>query len=288
MNTLIVKHLSKTYPPGVKALDEVSLYVENGLFGLLGANGAGKSTLMRCLATLQQPDAGSIRFNDIDVLGRPAELRKVLGYLPQEFGIYPRITAYQLLCQLATLKGISGRGERRELAGYLLEKVNLYPDRNKAVAAFSGGMKQRLGIAQALIGQLRLIIVDEPTAGLDPGERHRFYNLLAGLGEEGIVLLSTHIVEDVRQLCPRMAIMAWGRIIYDGEPQAAVQELEGKVWQKQAERREFEEVQAAYTVISSRLSAGRLIVSVLSEEAPAGFVPARPGLEEVFFVKTRN
>lgn len=288
MNTLIVKHLSKTYPPGVKALDEVSLYVENGLFGLLGANGAGKSTLMRCLATLQQPDAGSIRFNDIDVLGRPAELRKVLGYLPQEFGIYPRITAYQLLCQLATLKGISGRGERRELAGYLLEKVNLYPDRNKAGAAFSGGMKQRLGIAQALIGQLRLIIVDEPTAGLDPGERHRFYNLLAGLGEEGIVLLSTHIVEDVRQLCPRMAIMAWGRIIYDGEPQAAVQELEGKVWQKQAERREFEEVQAAYTVISSRLSAGRLIVSVLSEEAPAGFVPARPGLEEVFFVKTRN
>ena len=288
MNTLIVKQLSKTYPSGIKALDQVSLHLENGLFGLLGANGAGKSTFMRCLATLQRPDAGHIMFNDTDVLTQPAELRKALGYLPQEFGVYPRITAFQLMDQLAILKGIPGRKARREMVNHLLEKANLYTERHRAVTSFSGGMKRRLGIAQALIGQPRLLIVDEPTAGLDPGERHRFYNLLAGLGEEAIVLLSTHIVEDVRQLCPHMAIMAGGRIIYAGEPQAAVQELEGRVWQKQAEWGELGQVKAAHTVISSRLSAGRLIVRVFSEEAPVGFVPARPGLEEVFFVKTMS
>lgn len=288
MNTLIVKNLSKTYPSGVKALDGVNLRLENGLFGLLGANGAGKSTLMRCLATLQRPDGGSILFNDIDMLIQPAELRKVLGYLPQEFGVYSRITAFQLMDQLAILKGICSRKERHRLVNYLLEKVNLYAERHQAVTSFSGGMKQRLGIAQALIGAPRLLIVDEPTAGLDPGERHRFYNLLAGLGEEAIVLLSTHIVEDVRQLCPRMAIMVSGRIIYEGEPAEAVRELEGRVWQKQVDRVNLDELQDGYTVISSRLSAGRQVVSVLSEEAPAGFVAARPGLEEVFFVKTRT
>ena len=288
MNTLIVKNLSKTYPSGVKALDGVNLRLENGLFGLLGANGAGKSTLMRCLATLQRPDGGSILFNYIDMLIQPAELRKVLGYLPQEFGVYSRITAFQLMDQLAILKGICSRKERHRLVNYLLEKVNLYAERHQAVTSFSGGMKQRLGIAQALIGAPRLLIVDEPTAGLDPGERHRFYNLLAGLGEEAIVLLSTHIVEDVRQLCPRMAIMVSGRIIYEGEPAEAVRELEGRVWQKQVDRVNLDELQDGYTVISSRLSAGRQVVSVLSEEAPAGFVAARPGLEEVFFVKTRT
>ncbi len=218
MATIRIENLSKTYPNGVKALDDVSLEIKNGMFGLLGPNGAGKSSLMRTLATLQEADSGTAMMDDIDILNQPIEVRKLLGYLPQEFGVYPRVTAEQLLDHVAILKGITNGKERKELVKYLLQKVNLYDKRNKSVKGFSGGMKQRVGIAQALIGNPKLIIVDEPTAGLDPGERNRFHNLLADVGEEVIVILSTHIVEDVRELCSDMAIMNLGKIMYKGLP----------------------------------------------------------------------
>ena len=232
MNKLIIKNLSKTYPNGVKALNNVSIEIENGMFGLLGPNGAGKSSLMRTLATLQEADSGSAYLDDIDILNQPEELRKVLGYLPQEFGVYPRITAEQLLDHMAILKGITNSKERKQLVDYLLDKVNLYEKRKKNVKSFSGGMKQRVGIAQALIGNPKLIIVDEPTAGLDPGERNRFYNLLAEVGKEVIVILSTHIVDDVRELCTKMAIMNAGQIVYQGTPQNAIDELDGKYFKE--------------------------------------------------------
>ena len=240
MSTLKISNLSKTYANGVKALDNVNLELENGMFGLLGPNGAGKSSLMRTLATLQEADSGSATLDDIDILNQPAELRKVLGYLPQEFGVYPRITAEQLLTHLAILKGITNSSERKELVKYLLDKVNLYDKRNKSVKGFSGGMKQRVGIAQALIGNPNLIIVDEPTAGLDPGERNRFYNLLADVGKDVIVILSTHIVDDVRELCTKMAIMNLGEIVYHGSPQSAIDELSSKVFQKIVSRDELQ------------------------------------------------
>ncbi len=232
MNKLIIKGICKTYPNGVKALDNLNLELENGLFGLLGPNGAGKSSFMRTLATLQEADSGSAMLNDIDIFKTPTELRKVLGYLPQEFGVYPRITAEQLLDHMAILKGITNKKQRKEEVDYLLNKVNLYEKRKHSVKKFSGGMKQRVGIAQALIGTPKLIIVDEPTAGLDPGERNRFYNLLADVGEEVIVILSTHIVEDVKELCTKMAIMNNGKITYQGTPKNAINELEGKVYTK--------------------------------------------------------
>ena len=241
MNKLVIEHLSKTYPNGVKALDNVSIEIENGMFGLLGPNGAGKSSLMRTLATLQEADSGSAHLNDIDIFSNPEELRKTLGYLPQEFGVYPRISAEQLLDHLAILKGITKGSERKEVVNYLLNKVNLYDKKNKSVKGFSGGMKQRVGIAQALIGNPKLIIVDEPTAGLDPGERNRFYNLLADVGKEVIVILSTHIVDDVRELCTNMAIMNEGEIVYKGSPQKAIDDLQGKVFYKIVDRESLQQ-----------------------------------------------
>jgi ABC-type multidrug transport system ATPase subunit len=286
MNKLVINNLTKTYPNGVKALNNVSIEIENGMFGLLGPNGAGKSSLMRTLATLQEADSGTAMLNEIDIFKEPTELRKVLGYLPQEFGVYPRITAEQLLSHLAILKGITNSGERKELIKYLLDKVNLYDKRNKSVKGFSGGMKQRIGIAQALIGTPKLIIVDEPTAGLDPGERNRFYNLLADVGKDVIVILSTHIVDDVRELCTKMAIMNLGEIVFQGAPQTAIDELRGKVYQKIVEREELEEYAQNFSIISNKMVAGKPLIHVFCESDPAnGFQLIQANLEDVFFSK---
>ena len=286
MNKLIITNLSKTYPNGVKALDSVSLEIENGMFGLLGPNGAGKSSLMRTLATLQEADSGSAVLNDLDIFSNPNELRETLGYLPQEFGVYPKITAKQLLDHLAILKGITNSSERKELVNYLLNKVNLYDIRNKSVKGFSGGMKQRVGIAQALIGNPKLIIVDEPTAGLDPGERNRFYNLLADVGKEVIVILSTHIVDDIRELCTKMAIMNLGQIVYHGTPQAAIDELSGKVYQRIVPRDELDSYATKYSIISNKMVGGQPLIHVYNEsDINDGFEPVVPNLEDVFFSK---
>jgi ABC-2 type transport system ATP-binding protein len=286
MNKLIIKNLSKTYPNGVKALNNISIEIENGMFGLLGPNGAGKSSLMRTLATLQEADSGIATLDDIDILNQPEELRKVLGYLPQEFGVYPRITAEQLLDHMAILKGITNSKERKQLVAYLLDKVNLYEKRKKNIKSFSGGMKQRVGIAQALIGNPKLIIVDEPTAGLDPGERNRFYNLLAEVGKEVIVILSTHIVDDVRELCTKMAVMNLGQIVYQGTPQNALNELDGKVFQKMVPREQLENHAAQYSVISNKMVGGQPLIHVFSETNPGnGFELVKPNLEDVFFSK---
>lgn len=286
MSTLKIENLSKTYANGVKALDNVSLTVENGMFGLLGPNGAGKSSLMRTLATLQEADSGSAHLDDLDIFNAPHELRKVLGYLPQEFGVYPRITAYQLIDHLAVLKGVTNPKERKEMVNYLLDKVNLFEKRNKSVKGFSGGMKQRVGIAQALIGNPKLIIVDEPTAGLDPGERNRFYNLLAEVGQEVIVILSTHIVDDVRELCTNMAIMNLGQIVFAGAPEKAIDELKGNVYQRSVTRDELKDFANNYAVISNKMVAGQPLIHVYSEMDPGnGFTPVEPNLEDVFFSK---
>lgn len=286
MNKLIIKNVSKTYPNGVKALDNVSLELENGLFGLLGPNGAGKSSFMRTLSALQEADSGSAMLNEIDIFKTPTELRKVLGYLPQEFGVYPRITAEELLNHMAILKGITKKSERKEEVNYLLNKVNLYEKRNKSVKGFSGGMKQRVGIAQALIGKPKLIIVDEPTAGLDPGERNRFYNLLADVGEEVVVILSTHIVEDVKELCTKMAVMNEGKILYQGTPQNAIEELSGKVYQKMVERKELKQYANDYSVISNKMVGGKPLIHVYSDDGlKNGFEAVNPDLEDVFFSK---
>lgn len=287
MPSLYIQNLSKTYPNGTKALDDVSLEIGPGLFGLLGPNGAGKSTLMRTIAALQEADSGAITFDGINVQQEPEALRRRLGYLPQEFGVYPRITAAQLLDHLAVLKGIQGKKARKEWVDYLLQKVNLYEVRNKAVKGFSGGMKQRIGIAQALLGDPKLIIVDEPTAGLDPGERNRFHNLLAGVAEDVVVILSTHIVDDVRELCPRMAIMRQGAMVYEGAPAEALQKLEGQVWQCWVDRNELDHFRAQHTVISEKMVTGRLQVHVLSEQQPGpDFEMVDPNLEDVFFYYT--
>ncbi len=291
MNKLTIENLTKTYPNGVKALDNVSLEIENGMFGLLGPNGAGKSSLMRTLATLQEADSGTVMLNDINVFEQPTELRKNLGYLPQEFGVYPQITAYELLDHLAILKGISNSKERKELVSYLLNKVNLYEKRNKSVKEFSGGMKQRIGIAQALIGNPNLIIVDEPTAGLDPSERNRFYNLLADVSEDVIVVLSTHIVDDVRELCTKMAIMDLGKIVFHGAPQEAIDSLDGKVYQKLVRRDELEEYANSFSIISNKMVGGQPLIHVLSETDLGGdFELVKPNLEDVFFsnINTEN
>ncbi|PKP51770.1 MAG: multidrug ABC transporter ATP-binding protein [Bacteroidetes bacterium HGW-Bacteroidetes-12] len=286
MATLKIENLTKVYPNGVKALDNVSVEISNGMFGLLGPNGAGKSSLMRTLATLQEADSGTVFLNEIDVLNNPIELRKTLGYLPQEFGVYPKITAEQLLNHIAILKGITNGKERKEMVNYLLQKVNLYEQRNKSVKGFSGGMKQRVGIAQALIGNPQLIIVDEPTAGLDPGERNRFHNLLADVGQEVIIILSTHIVDDVRELCSKMAIMNLGQLVFHGSPTDVIQELKGKVWQKSIARTEVAEYQQKYQVISDKMIAGTPLIHVLSETNPSnGFELVEPNLEDVFFTK---
>src|SRR5215469_16679200 len=281
---LSIKGLSHIYANGVQALDDVSLEAPLGMFGLLGPNGAGKSTLMRSVATLQTPTSGSIRFDDIDVIAEPEKLRRVLGYLPQDFGVYPRVSAYDLLDHLAVLKGISRRGERKDTVETLLQQVNLWSVRKKAVAGYSGGMRQRFGIAQALIGQPRLIIVDEPTAGLDPEERNRFLNLLAEIGENVVVILSTHIVEDVADLCPAMAIISGGRIIRQGAPQDLVQSLKGRIWMKTIAKAELDDYRARFEVISNRLFAGRTVIHVLADVDPGdGFEPIESGLEDLYF-----
>jgi ABC-2 type transport system ATP-binding protein len=281
---LTIDRLSKTYPNGVRALHNVSLNLSNGMFGLLGPNGAGKSSLMRTIATLQEPDSGSIRLDDLDVLHNKTGVRQLLGYLPQEFGVYPRISARQMLDHVARLKGIERSNERKDLVLALLEKVNLYKDRDRKLGTYSGGMKQRWGIAQALVGNPRLIIVDEPTAGLDPAERNRFYNLLSQLGEQTIVILSTHIVEDVNTLCSQFAIICHGEVLYHGEPENAIKSLEGKIYSKRIPQNEIEKYRAGYPIISTQLKAGQLYIRIKSDEHPGnGFSAAAPDLEDVYF-----
>src|ERR1700692_3628967 len=254
---LRIEHLSKTYANGVRALNDVSLTIPPGMFGLLGPNGAGKSTLMRTLATLQEPDSGSVMLGDLDVLKEKVELRGRLGYLPQEFGVYPRTSAQEMLNHLALLKGITDTRQRKETVEALLHRTNLYEHRKKALSGFSGGMRQRFGIAQALLGNPRLLIVDEPTAGLDPGERNRFYSLLSEIGEDVIVILSTHIVEDVMELCTNMAIIHHGKVLFSGAPSEAVKSLEGRIWQKSVTKAQVKDHEQRYRVISSKLIAGK-------------------------------
>jgi len=281
---LVIRGLSKTYKGGVRALKDVNLTLTNGMFGLLGPNGAGKSSLMRTIATLQEADEGTIFLDGLDVLHNKTEVRKLLGYLPQEFGVYPRISAEQMLDHVARLKGVQQAGERKELVGELLNNVNLYKDRKKKLGTFSGGMKQRWGIAQALIGQPKLIIVDEPTAGLDPAERNRFYNLLSHLGENTIVILSTHIVEDVSTLCSRFAIICQGEVLYSGQPEQAMEEMRGRVYSKMIAKEDIIRYQSSYPILSTQLKAGELYIRVLSDSDPLdGFSPAEPNLEDVYF-----
>ena len=286
---LRIENLSKTYANGTRALDNVSLDIEQGMFGLLGPNGAGKSTLMRIIATLQEPDVGRVQLGDIDVLRDKEAVRRTLGYLPQEFGVYPKVSAEDLLDHFAVLKGITQRDERRRLVSALLEQTNLERDRAKLLGGFSGGMRQRFGIAVALLGDPRLIIVDEPTAGLDPEERVRFLNLLAELGQNSIVILSTHIVDDVSELCSRVAIIDRGRIRLEDDPQAAVSRLHGRLWRRVVSRDELSQHQERFTVLSTKLLAGRTVVRVLADARPEnGYEPAEAGLEDVYFAAMRD
>jgi ABC-2 type transport system ATP-binding protein len=286
---LRIENLSKTYGKGVQALKDVSLEIPRGMFGLLGPNGAGKSTLMRTIATLQGVDAGRLFFGHLDVLNEKHEVRKILGYLPQEMGIYPGTSAEALLDHFAVLKGLVHAGERREAVERLLRRTNLYDVRRRKLGTFSGGMRRRFGIAQALLGDPELIIVDEPTAGLDPEERIRFHNLLSEIGETAVVILSTHIVEDVRELCSRMAILSKGRVLLQGDPSTLVAQLEGRVWRKTVGRREAASCQESLPVLFTRLAAGRTVVHVLDEQCPGdGFVPAEPDLEHVYFAALRD
>ena len=283
---LKITNLSKTYPNGVKANDNITLNIPVGMFGLLGPNGAGKSTLMRTIATLQEPDEGSIMLGDIDVLTQKQEVRKVLGYLPQEFGVYPKVGAETLLDHLAVLKGISNRKERKGVVEALLHKTNLWDHRKKNLGGYSGGMKQRFGIAQALLAQPKLIIVDEPTAGLDPAERNRFLNLLSEIGENTVVILSTHIVEDVKELCTNMAVINKGQVLLTGTPSNSLQQLEGKIWRKQIGKNEIEEYKANHNVISEKRIAGQPVIHVYADGSPgAGFAKVTPDLEDVYFTE---
>jgi ABC-2 type transport system ATP-binding protein len=274
--------ISKTYPGGARAMQDIHLNVPRGMFGLLGPNGAGKSTLMRTIATLQQPDCGSITFNGIDILQDKTSLRRTLGYLPQEFGAYPRTSALAMLNHLAALKGIHGN-QQQQVVQNLLVKTNLWDARNKSVDKFSSGMKQRFGIAQALLGNPALLIVDEPTAGLDPAERRRFLNVIAEVGEETIVILSTHIVDDVEELCSQVAIMGRGRILKMGEPLQMIREMNGKLWTQVVKREEVAEIRARHNALSTRLKAGSIEIRVLSDTQPEGMRPAAPELEDVYF-----
>jgi ABC-2 type transport system ATP-binding protein len=286
---LRIENLSKTYANGVRALDDVSLTIPAGMYGLLGPNGAGKSTLMRTLATLQEPDSGSARLGDIDVLGQRDKVRSQLGYLPQEFGVYPRTSAQDMLGYIALLKGLTNAGERKDAVGSMLKRCNLYDHRKKALTGFSGGMRQRFGIAQALIGNPQLLIVDEPTAGLDPGERNRFYNLLAEVGEQVIVILSTHIVEDVTDLCTKMAIIHKGQVLYQGHPQDAIAQLNGRIWQCSIAKSELAEYERCYQVVSAKLVGGRRRLHIYSASPLLeSFAPSVPDLEDFFFVKLRS
>jgi len=283
MTMLTIQGLSKTYSNGTRALDNVNLEVPKGMFGLLGPNGAGKSSLMRTVATLQRPDSGSVQFENIDVLADPHATRSILGYLPQEFGVYPGVSAEALLNHLAVLKGLTHRGERRDCVQALLHKTNLWNHRKKAVSGFSGGMRQRFGVAQALLGDPRLLIVDEPTAGLDPEERQRFLDLICEVGEQVAVIFSTHLVEDVRELCPRMVILNQGCVLLSGEPQACIDELQGQIWQKACSREELNRLREQHQVISTKRRAGKVMVHVLAPSAPDGFEAAEADLEDVYF-----
>ncbi|GMN08392.1 ABC transporter ATP-binding protein [Croceitalea sp. MTPC5] len=286
MNTLVIENVSKRYPNGVKALDSINLNISNGMFGLLGANGAGKSSLMRTIAALQKPSSGFIEFNNIDIIETPQIMRQGLGYLPQEFDVYPKISAQKLLDHFAVLKGILNRKERQDQVSALLQQTNLYQHRKKSVHTFSGGMKQRFGIAQALLGNPQLIIVDEPTAGLDPEERHRFLNLLSEIGQNIIVILSTHIVEDIQELCTQIAILAQGKIISKGSPSALVEGISGKVWSKIIPKDQLEEYKENYQVISTRLIAGETQIRVLSDKQPTSkFKLVTVGLEDYYFAQ---
>jgi len=284
MNVLKIQDVSKTYSNGTHALNKMNLRIENGMFGLLGSNGAGKSSLMRSIAGLQSVDSGTIYFNDVNLIKNPEAIKHCLGYLPQEFGVLPKLSAFQLLDHIAILKGILNKNERKEHIEYLLERTNLTEHRNRYVATFSGGMKQRFGIAQALLGKPKLIMVDEPTAGLDPEERNRFHNLLSEISEHIIVLLSTHIVEDVRELCTKMAIIGRGKLIVEGKPSELLSQLKGRVWKKTISRSELLFYQNRFNVISVRLIEGKTHIHILSETSPdTHFLPVEPDLEDVFF-----
>ncbi|MEP2447604.1 MAG: ABC transporter ATP-binding protein [Balneola sp.] len=284
MNNLTISNLSKTYSNGMRALNKVSLEIPTGMFGLLGPNGAGKSTLMRTIATLQEADEGSISFRGINVLKEKNEVRKIIGYLPQEFGVYPKISAESLLSHLAVLKGIRGNKERKEIVESLLHKTNLYIHRKKHLGVYSGGMKQRFGIAQALLANPKLVIVDEPTAGLDPAERNRFHNILCELGEQTIVILSTHIVEDVKELCTNMAIINNGEVLLQESPLKAIEKVKGNVYSKTIHKNGLKEYKEAYNVIAERLFQGRKVVHIYSKNDPGnGFNPVEADLSDVYF-----
>lgn len=281
---LIIKNLSKTYANGVKALNNISLTIPQGMFGLLGPNGAGKSTLMRTIATLQDPDSGTIFLDDINVIENKQAVRERLGYLPQDFGLYPRINAEVMLDHIAQMKGIGSKSERKALVENLLQKVNLYSHRKKGLGTYSGGMRQRFGIAQALVGNPSLIIVDEPTAGLDPSERNRFYNLLSEIGENTVVILSTHIVEDVNTLCSNMAIICQGEVLMQGKPADGIASVNGKIYKKSIDKSDLGIYREKYSVISTKLLEGKLSLRIESEENPGdGFIPVPADLEDVYF-----
>src|SRR5688500_1505785 len=281
---LLLQDVTHTYPNGTRALDRVSLSIPRGMYGLLGPNGAGKSTLMRTIATLQTPTEGTIRFGDVDVIAEPEKLRRTLGYLPQDFGVYPRVSAYEMLDHMAVLKGVTPAPDRKATVETLLHQTNLWSVRKKVLSGFSGGMRQRFGIAQALIGNPELIIVDEPTAGLDPEERNRFLNLLAEIGENVVVILSTHIVADVSDLCPRMAVLADGRVQREGAPHELIRATSGTIWMKVIERGELGRYREQYELLSTRLFAGRTVIHILSDRDPGnGFSAIEAGLEDVYF-----
>ncbi len=286
---LEIANLAKTYPNGVRALRDVSLTIPTGMFGLLGPNGAGKSTLMRTIATLQEPDGGTITMGDLDVLKQKEEVRKILGYLPQEFGVYPKVTALAMLTHMAVLKGITGRGDRKDAVEGLLHQTNLWDVRKSKLGTYSGGMRQRFGIAQALLGDPKLIIVDEPTAGLDPEERLRFLNLLSEIGENIVVILSTHIVEDVSDLCSQMAIISDGQLLLTGTPGDAMDELRGKVWRKVIHKNDLASHQDTYQVIATHLWAGKTVLHVYSESLPGeGFEAVEADLKDVYFTTLKR
>lgn len=286
---LSIKNLNKTYANGVHATNNVNLEIPNGLFGLLGPNGAGKSSLMRTIATLQEPDSGSIHFNGLDVLNNKEELRRQLGYLPQDFGVYPKVSAEDLLNHFAVLKGITNKADRKQSVEGLLRQTNLWEARKRGLGTYSGGMRQRFGIAQALLGSPKLVIVDEPTAGLDPDERNRFLNLLSEIGEQVVVILSTHIVEDVTDLCPRMAMIAKGQVLVHGEPQAAIETLQNKVWRCSVSKEALPGYLEKFTVLTTRLVAGKPQINVYSETQPDyGFRQVEANLEDVYFLQLRK
>lgn len=286
---LKISNLTKVYPNGKKALSNVNLDIPNGIFGLLGPNGAGKSSLMRTIAALQEPDQGTIFLDELDVIKEKDHVRRILGYLPQDFGFYPKVSAEDMLNHFAILKGISNKAERKEVCDALLHQTNLYEVRDKYIGDYSGGMRQRFGIAQALLGNPKIVIVDEPTAGLDPQERNRFHNLLSEIGENVVVILSTHIVDDVKNLCENMAIMNFGEVLFTGKPKDALEVLKGKVWQAQITKEEVEDYRKQYKVISSKVSGGKISINTVADSKPsAAFESVSPDLEDVYFYYINN